>query len=420
MARRAPPCAALLLGAALAAASAPALAADPSDGDPGEPAPEQASPAPTLHVGGALRFNLLVRTWDTTDAADQRDRGGDLAFDTLRLNVDATWRGLLLSAEYRLYGGYHMLHHGYVGYTFGPDLALHLGVHRVPFGLLPYASNNWFFNVGYYLGLEDDYDAGLKLIYTSGPWDLQIALYKNDEGSYSGASRDSARYSYDVVRLSAAEADALGVADAHAAGLGHDRETNQLNLRLAYRLDHDPGATTELGLSAQVGQLFNELTRAHGLHAAVGLHARSRLGPVGLDLAATVFTHEPDHTAASDLLARGAYDAPYLVPARGAVLIANLSYTFDVDAGPLERVLVYNDFSALIKDVTRPDGAAAPPTFQNVTGALFTFGPLLVYLDAALGRDHPWLAGNYGRALADGDPDASFEARFNLNVGWYF
>ena len=41
-----------------------------------------------LKVGGALRFNYFLKSWEGEEA--NRERGGDFAFDTFRLNVDAS------------------------------------------------------------------------------------------------------------------------------------------------------------------------------------------------------------------------------------------------------------------------------------------------------------------------------------------
>lgn len=162
---------------------------------------------PVLELGGALRFNLFAKTWPQAETITS---GGDnVAFDTFRLNVDSYYRGLHLSAEYRFYAGYNMLHHGYLAYTTPEVVDVALGVMRAPFGLQPYASHNWFFGLTYYLGFEDDYDLGLRGDLHFGPVDVQLAYFRNDEGSYSGGSVDSARYSYDVVRASSAEIASL-------------------------------------------------------------------------------------------------------------------------------------------------------------------------------------------------------------------
>ena len=40
-----------------------------------------------------------------------------------------------------------------------------MGLTTVPFGILPYTGNNYFFNLSYYAGLEDDADMGDKILF---------------------------------------------------------------------------------------------------------------------------------------------------------------------------------------------------------------------------------------------------------------
>ena len=157
---------------------------------------------PHLKVGGTLRWNYFVKSWAGQDA--NRMKLGDIALDTFRINVSGDYGPLKLSGEYRFYAGYSMLHHGWMGYQAGPWMFT-FGLQRQPFGLLPYASHSWFFDLGYYLGLEDTYALGLSAHYHKGHLDAWIAGYKNSGGSYTGSSVDSARYSYDLVHASAAE-----------------------------------------------------------------------------------------------------------------------------------------------------------------------------------------------------------------------
>ena len=80
---------------------------DPQTADPNAPDPTGDS----FHLGGALRFNGFYKSWVGEEA--NRNRGGDFAFDTARVNVDGSRKGVDLSLEYRFYSGYNMLHHGY-------------------------------------------------------------------------------------------------------------------------------------------------------------------------------------------------------------------------------------------------------------------------------------------------------------------
>jgi len=283
--------------------------ANDREGDP--PATDEEPQKSELHVGGALRFNAFYKSWDQ----DNKDLGGDFAFDTFRINVDGSSHGIDLSAEYRFYAGYNMLHHGYVGHTFSDGTELQIGLTRKPFGLLPYASHNWFFDITYYLGMEDDYDLGVKVLL---PWktvDLQLAFYKNGGGSFTGDSIDSARYSYDVVHTDENELGYAGV-----FGPRTNREVNQFNGRIAHTWSHDKANTTEVGLSAEYGGLYNSTTRETGDHWAAALHLNGNYGRFNVMVEALAYAFEPEMPAGEDdsFIVMGAYDAPYKVAAEGS------------------------------------------------------------------------------------------------------
>lgn len=298
--------------AAVLLVSVPARAQDDDEASP--ESAEPTSPPLSLQLGGALRFNYLLPSWASAEAI--RARGGDVVFDTFRVNADGDSGPLGFSLEYRFYAGFQMLHHGYVAYVPVDDLELQAGVQRVPFGLLPYASNNWFFSLGYYFGLEDDYDLGVKALYRLGPLDLRVAFYATDEGSYFGASSDSARYSYDIVTATDGELDLDGAART-------DQEVSQLSVRAAWLVGEGDAAFTELGASARAGGLYNAATGELGHHWAFAahvageyrVHERAALMPQ-LQLAYVSFA--PALPAGEDprFVVLGAYDAPYRVASR--------------------------------------------------------------------------------------------------------
>jgi len=363
-----------------------------------------------LKIGGALRFNYFLKSWEGEEA--NRERGGDFAFDTFRLNVDASKSSIDLSLEYRFYAGYHMLHHGYVGTTTEGGTSWYLGVHRKPFGLLPYASNNWFFDITYYLGMEDDYDLGMGVRLPLNNTTLDLAFFKNDEGSFTGSSIASARYSYDIVHTDEEELGYAGLEGSRA-----NRETNQGNLRLTHLFGESDSGSLMAGLSAEYGGLYNSITGQMGHHQAFAVHANGRMGRFRLMLEAIDFEFAPKNPSGqdNDFVVFGAYDAPYMVSARGQVFLANLSVSLPVTWGPVTAIKLYNDFSYLDKKL-----AVYSDTKQNVTGVSFGAGDVYVYVDYAMGFNHPWLSGHYGNALASGYENAQWESRFNINVGYYF
>jgi hypothetical protein len=380
--------------------------ADDREGDP--PAADEEPQKPELHVGGALRINAFYKSWDQ----ENKDLGGDLAFDTFRINVDGGYKGIGVSAEYRFYQGYNMLHHGYFDYVFKDSTALMVGVSQVPFGLLPYASHNWFFNITYYLGLEDDYDLGVKVVLPGKNLNLAFAFYKTDEGSFTGDSIDSARYSYDVVHTDENELGYAGV-----LGPRTNSEVNQFNGRAAYTLRHGGRSSTELGVSAMYGGLYNSTTTETGRHWAGALHLNGNYGRFNVMLEMLQYGFEPENPVGQDdqFIVKGAYDAPYKVASEGSIYMANVAYTLPINSGPFDSITFYNDFSYLKK---RND--AFTDTAQTVLGALVAAGKLYTYIDAAFGKNHPWIGPDYGRALAEGVSDAGWELRFNINIGYYF
>ncbi len=59
-------------------------------------------------------------------------------------------------------------------------------------------------------------------------------------------------------------------------------------------------------------------------------------------------------------------------------------------------------------------------SLMNVTGFKITAGNLLTFIDYAAGYNHSWLGGNFVDDFSTGTPGAKWEARFNINVGYYF
>lgn len=392
-------------------------------GDEGSRAASQAQPAEMglelepppepyeleTKVGGALRFNVFFKTWP--EPTTIRSTGDNVSFDTFRLDVNSSYGPLKLSAEYRFYAGYNMLKKGYLAYQAADVANIMLGVVQVPFGILPYASHNWFFDLSYYVGLEDDADTGVRVDFDLGMVDVMVAFFANSEGNYSGDSIDSARYSYDVVRTDETEIPQLA-----ATGPRGNEERDQGNVRVTLTLDHGDVGSTEIGLSGEIGQLHNHTIDENGPHWAAAAHVKGRYGPFDVMLEGARYGFDPALAPGQDdrWVVMGAYDAPYRVAAQAYLLLANLGYRLAVDWGPVESLTFYEDYSVLFKTAT---GYAT--THQSVTGMLLHAGPLYVYLDAIVGKHHPWVGPSYVDALAEGGTN-TWEARFNANVGYYF
>lgn len=351
---------------------------------------QPAEPEPSIHVGGALRFNLVHR--DFVDASD--GKRGESGLDVFRLNIDGELNNILISAEYRFYSYMNTIHHGWLGYEFSDKSQLQVGIHQVPFGLLPYAAHNAWFGVPYYLGLADDYDMGVKYVRNDGPWNTQLAFYKNEELN-DATSLD--RYSFDLVR----------------SGNQQNEQTNQLNARVAYNVGAGTACETELGGSAQVSEVYNEDTNSRGDHWAAALHLDSRCGRWNFQLQGIRYSYSPANPAGvpDNVVRVGAFGSSYDIAAKGRILTANVAYNFDSPWPQIDQITCYNDYSRLFKDLS-----GSIDSQINTLGCAIGSGPLFTYIDYIFANNMAF----FGNGSMAGGGEDTWRSRFNLNIGYYW
>ena len=365
----------------------------------------------TVKVGGALRYNATYAEFND----GQKDRGGDIGLDTFRINMDADIDGLLFSAEYRFYNSWRALHHGWVGYEFNDDQHIEIGLTRVPFGILPYASNNFYFSSNYYTGFEDDYDIGVKYVATPGQWNFQAAFFKNSENNGND------RYSVDPIGIMpqltdddgnsvpATQADGGLARNNFVDGYGQSvQETNTTNLRAAYNWQHAKDYVSEIGVSGQYGFIYNDATTEYyGDNLAGALHLHGNYGPWEIMLEAARYEYDLDGN--EDVLGTGYFNTNYVIPTEATSWLGNVSYTFQLDFGPFDSLEVYNDYTYIGNK-----SGGLPNTWQNVTGAALAAGNLYTYFDLIQGKNETFVNGT----LVGDRPKT--QTLFNINMGYYF
>lgn len=402
-------------------------------GSEGSAPAEQDAPELSTSINGSLRFNALFRAYGTPaeSANDEILGDGGFTFDTFRLGASGSYGGLIFDLEYAIYpesfGGL-FIHHGWVGYQFSDDRQVQVGVSQVPFGIQPYASSSWFFNIPYYVGLEDDYDAGVKALYTPGNWELKGAYYMNAEGTDFFAGQTFSRYSYDVAPVSAANYQVVPGGNDLRSDIV---EEHQFNAKVTYTFDHGDLGFTKVGASGQRGALVNQNTGSASWGGAYAGHVHGRYGgfdaklefaqqsldPPLSDENREAFNAQPDvDYNADDFVIMGAYAFPQRVASEHTVYSSSLAYHIPVDWGPVSEIKPYYDFSMLTKEVEGWN--------NNVThdvGALTTAGPLYLYTDLNISKGHPFNYPGlpYATVTAE-NADDEWRVAFNMNIGIYF
>lgn len=363
-----------------------------------------------LTIGGALRYNLYLEDY----GGPIGESDSQFTFDMWRINVEGRAEGINLNFEYRFYPtfGTHFIKQGWLGYDFSDQTNLQVGVTQVPFGLLQYASHNWWFQLPYYLGLEDDHDMGFKLTTSQNNWDFHLAYFMQADpnGIAQFAPQNTARYSYDII-------------EEPREGLSNS-ETNQLNGRAAYNWNHGNKGSTELGLSIQYGGIYNSTLDEVSDHYAFAPHIDGSYDNFNVKAEYIYYNHnvQNDLGNAVDIVQMGAYGFPasdgtpgYDVAAEGHMYVLGVSYSKDVDWGPVSNLTFYDNYTYLDKtNETFTDSQ------HNVLGVMVTAGKVYTYFDIASGKNQPWLTDNFGEGLGVGVDNPRWNTRFNINIGYYF
>lgn len=276
-----------------------------------------------------------------------------------------------------------------------------LGVSQVPFGITKYASHSWWFQIPYYVGLEDDYDMGITFDYTGiENLTFSFAYFRQPEfngGAGEGFDANASRYSYDIT-----PSDTVSI-----------RELNQFNIRAAYNITEN----IELGVSGQIGGIYNHVLDESEMSTAFAGHLVANLGNFNFKGEYIYYHYAAKDNSGNTLnkIQMGAYAYNYNVAARANILVAGLAYSIPVKWGPISNLQPYVDYSVINKAA-----AGFEPTQHLVPGMLITAGSIYTYIDYAMGKNNAWLGNQWTNGLAEGQANADWESRMNINIGYYF
>jgi len=340
-----------------------------------------------LKIGGAVWFDAFVLEGDGND---------DIDLTMGRLDFDIDQDGYLLDAQYRWYNGnYSFLHHAWAGYRFEDGTEVQVGVNQVPFGILPYISASYWFTLGYYVGLEDDYDLGVKVIRDYGNWNIQAAYYYGPEFLGEGAGNDNLyRYSYDLIK----------------GGASRFEEEHQFNLRVATTLEHGESGSSEVGMSLQYAGIKSFMPGVDdGDMIAAALHSMTSYGNWGVNLQLTYQDYSIDNGA--DFVYPSFFGFQPPMAKEAWIPAASVTYTWvpeNIDF--IDSITFYEEISTVMKE-----GDGMNDSLLWTTGMAVASGGFYVYFDILGSNGDSFITGDTGPNTAD-----DFDFRYNINIGYYF
>ena len=347
---------------------------------------------PKVNIGGAIRLNYAWRDYDDQNM----DRVGDFGFEMFRVDAEIDYKDIFMAVEFRWYEHFNAIRFGYFGYHITDRTSIQVGIHQVPFGMKPYSSHSFWFNATYYLGFEDDYDAGIKLIYDNKYWNIQGAFYKNPE--YQDSERYG-RYSFDLV----------------TDEVQTNQEINQFNLRTIYKWRIKGEFLMKLGASAEAGQIYNKTTRKNGDRYAFALHNNMFYRNWNWQLQWITYGYEPENPEGiSDKTVQyGAFTFPFLATAKADIYTLNIANQINLDGKYLDKIKLYVNTS-----VVQPKNNYGKVSKQVVLGTTLIKRGLYTYIDYIFGQNM-WFSGGPGIGL-DHPDHSQWNSRLNINFGFYF
>lgn len=345
-----------------------------------------------VKLGGAFRFNWRYNDWNEAN----RKQGSAIQYDMARINMSASYKKIQAAAEYRFYAassGGGILKNGWIGYSIDDKNLVRFGLTTVPFGILPYQSNSYFFNINYYIGMEDDDDVGITYQYAGDHLHFNAGFFKNsDLLDGEGSETNAKRYSYDIA--------------------GRTKEVNTMAARVAYKGGDD--LKYEIGVSGYVGQAYNIDSKKTDSRYAYAGHVVLGWKKWNLKTQFTQYDYSCEESKNTGYVTMAAFDAPYHVADKGQTYSACLSYSIPIKKGIIDGITIYNDYSYLNKRNSDFNDSQ-----QNDFGCSISAGPVYIYTDIIAAKNQSWIGPEWNDSFAAGT-DNKWHTRVNCNIGIYF
>lgn len=354
-----------------------------------------------LHIGGALRarYDYDFSSTPTTSK---------VSLDTAILNLTYKSPTVIGNLQWRCYEYYgHVCDANFpvdawVGYKFGDKHQVQVGLNPISFGLGQYWGNTFYLGLGNVLGLEDAHDLGVKYSYANGPVDAQVAFYPRDGGNYTGQSRDSKRFTVNLVN-----------ADPYVPNGTQTSERNMLIGRVAYKFKHSDTASTEVGVSGWTSEVHNNANGENGSRKALAIHTKNSWNNWNLQLLAANQKIDTKNPGNGNLVSMGGFDGSFNVAAKGNVYVADLSYNVDGKFGDVSSIKPYLNYSTF-----RKSESGFNPSTRIIPGVSFNYQKLSIYAEMHYGKHDQYVGEANGLGAGTG-PDG-WVRRFYLNAAYYF
>lgn len=337
-----------------------------------------------VKLGGAVRFGY---GYDSSNS----ERGGEMKFDTFRLDVRGKVQGVRVLSKWRWFQTHKaLIQVAEIGYDLTPASSLSAGLTLLPFGNQEYNSHNFDLSPNFLLGLEDNYQLGGTYVFNQDGLNVQAAFFKNDS-RLAGMDKDS--YSPTAYSLTDSQGNSKDVGGFNTGAL-----------RVVQSFSPAEALSIELGGSALYGGVWDSTNKTQlGERKAYALHSSMQWARWHVQLQAT--RYEYDLHLGAQAIQMAYYGGLYAtIASEASSYSANVKYSLPVSFGPVTALDFYHDYTLVTdKPQSMPDSA------DNALGMGIAAGPVYVFLD--------W---HRQLNLNDMTVRKGVSHYFNANFGYYF
>lgn len=374
-------------------------AREPEEGEPDEAEPETVETG-SFDLGGWLWFNYSMETWRDTTLA----KYGNFVWNQLQLNGTAQFGGFGMRFEVRFFSFMLIVRQAWLEYAW-KDNSVQLGQVNVPWGRHLFSSSSWWFTLGWYSTVEDDYDYGLRYTKDNERYRIDVGYYFRDP---VGLLDPASRWDSDLTPL----------------GEQQNREVSSLAVRAIYKLAHRDGMGSEFGVVGQAGLLPNVATGDLGYRWLAQVMYNGHYKGWRPLVQATRHEFHPNNPAEIDgvpvdgRVVRISQFAGYRdVAAKYWLCNFNLAKEIPFHRKYFTGLVPYVEYSMFLKDVDE-----FPDSHLITAGLQIHLGPIWLWLDLLTGKNATYLNDSLANsALANGaNRPNRFEHQTNLQIQYYF
>ncbi|RSO51690.1 hypothetical protein EA756_19450, partial [Acinetobacter lactucae] len=288
--------------------------------------------------------------------------------------------------QYDKFCDFSTLVQAYAGYRLNANDNITVGLQPIPFGPGRYWDSSFYAGINNTMGLQDALDLGVNYHFEMPTaTKVDLAYFATDGGNYHGTSKDSARYTANVVTSS----DPLKT------------NLNEKNMWMA-RVDQDLKFLSTDDLKVSVGGSYwysdieNKKTSADGNRNTWAVF--NRINYKNLNVVLTggrqSISNEDALSPASSTF--GSFDSEYDIANKGYFYTVDTSYTFKNVKDSL-NVTPYVVFSGFNKKEQGFDDSQ-----RNIVGVAWDYKNVSLYTEYLMSKNDPFVGGT-GSSLAAGD-----------------